>query len=111
MSKTRFFAAQALACLEDDLWINNATHANTMAKELEAVFQKSGINLTHPVESNELFVAIPKEIALLLENNQVKFYPWRAYGKDIYRFVTSCFTQIEIIKALDQLLTSLVGKQ
>ncbi len=61
-SKMRYIAAQFLAYLEDDLWLQNARHANRMAKKLATGIGKTGnVTLLHPVEANGIFAKIPRE--------------------------------------------------
>ena len=52
-SKGRFLAAQILALLDGDLWLDNARTANAAAQEIAAACTG---RLLHPVEANELFV-------------------------------------------------------
>jgi threonine aldolase len=59
-SKMRFLAAQFDALLEGDLWLANASHANTMARRLAgAVGRIEGAELAYPVEANGVFVTLP----------------------------------------------------
>lgn len=58
-SKHRFLAAQWLGLLEDNLWLSNARHANAMAARLGRGLTESGLVLDHPVEANQVFVALP----------------------------------------------------
>ncbi len=90
MSKTRFAAAQFLAYLEHDLWLNNARHANAMAKKL-AAFLKTvpGVSINHDVQGNELFVHMPQAMADHLLSHGAFFYSW---GEGCYRLVTSWAT-------------------
>jgi hypothetical protein len=54
-SKGRYLAAQILAMLKGDLWLNNARHANAAAGEIAAA---AADRLIHPVEANEVFIAL-----------------------------------------------------
>lgn len=61
-SKMRFLSAQFERLLSDDLWLQNARHANSMAKRLAAgLLELPGVALTQPVESNAIFVSMPRE--------------------------------------------------
>ena len=91
MSKSRFFACQFLAYLEQDLWLQNATNANFMAQKCAQILHNNNIKIMCPVEANELFISLPIETANYLRQNNYSFYEWGA-GTGIYRFVTSCFT-------------------
>ena len=54
LSKGRFLAAQILALLEDELWLDNARAANAAAQTLAKAAPQ---RLVHPVEANEVFVS------------------------------------------------------
>ena len=50
-SKMRFLAAQFIALLDDDLWLQNARHANAMASRLAAgLTDLPGVDVVYPVE-------------------------------------------------------------
>jgi threonine aldolase len=75
-SKTRFLAAQYHAYLKDDLWREIATHVTGQARSLAARLEEfPEIRLAYPVQSNGLFVRLPKAwIAPLRE--RFFFYVW-----------------------------------
>ena len=79
-SKMRFLAAQFDALLGSDLWLKNASHANTMARRLaEAIAAIDGVELAHPVESNGVFANLPSgAIDRLREalSAALPFYVW-----------------------------------
>ncbi|GAA3120630.1 hypothetical protein GCM10020001_046090 [Nonomuraea salmonea] len=59
-SKMRFISTQLTALLTDDLWRENATHANHMAIRLaDGLKDISGVSLAHPVQSNAVFATLP----------------------------------------------------
>ncbi len=61
-SKMRFVSAQFIEYLSNELWKKNAQNANNMAKYLsEKVKNLKNTEILFPVESNELFVKLPKE--------------------------------------------------
>lgn len=75
-SKSRFIAAQYLAYLEDDLWLENARHANSMAQYLaESLEGLLGVQITQKVESNAVFAIIPKDVYTKLAEKHF-FYIW-----------------------------------
>ena len=74
-SKGRFAAAQLLAMLEGDLWLANARTANAAAQEIASV---CGERLLHPVEANEIFVALAAAEAAALRAQGFDFYDWPA---------------------------------
>jgi len=58
-SKMRFVAAQFSALLQDQLWLQNAEHANAMARRLaDGVAGVPGVRLCQKVESNGVFAAL-----------------------------------------------------
>ena len=74
-SKGRFAAAQVLALIEEGLWLENARAANAAAQEIAAA---SGERLLHPVEANEIFVALAPVEAAALRKQGFDFYDWPA---------------------------------
>lgn len=83
LSKGRYLAAQILAMLDGDLWLDNARAANRAATTLA---EAAGARLVHPVEANELFVRVTPDEAATLRGQGFDFYDW-APGK--IRLVTS----------------------
>ena len=82
-SKGRMLAAQILALLEDDLWLDNARASNAAAQALAAA---APARLTHPVEANEVFLRLTDEEAADLRSQGFDFYEW---GAGQIRLVTS----------------------
>ena len=74
-SKGRYLAAQVLAMLDDDLWLDNARAANARATELAAA---AGTRLVHPVEANEVFLRATPDEAAALRARGFDFYDWAA---------------------------------
>ncbi len=61
-SKMRYIAAQFDALLTDELWLNNARHANEMASILkDKLGNVPGVEIVFPVESNAVFAKIDKK--------------------------------------------------
>jgi threonine aldolase len=75
-SKMRFVAAQLNALLEGGLWLENASHANRMAKLLaEKVAKIPAVKIVQPVQANAVFASLPrKALDKLLE--KYFFYTW-----------------------------------
>jgi threonine aldolase len=75
-SKMRFLAAQFDALLDGGVWRANASHANAMARRLEAAVRDiPGVAVTRPTQANAVFAVIDRAArAVLLE--QFDFYPW-----------------------------------
>jgi len=75
-SKMRFIAAQFIALLEDDLWLDNARRANAAAAALkQAVESLPYVEIAHPVEANALFVQLPPALIEPLQQ-ETFFWPW-----------------------------------
>ena len=99
-SKGRMLAAQILALLEKDLWLDNAAAANAAAQRLaEAAPER----LVHPVEANELFLRVDADEAARLTGQGFDFYDW---GPGVIRLVTSWDQQDE---AIDRLASAIVA--
>ena len=101
LSKGRFLAAQLLALLEDDHWLENARAANAGAAALATAAPQ---RLLHPVEANELFVAATPAEATRLRAAGFGFYDWAA-GE--IRFVVSWNQPEAEIEALARALAAL----
>ena len=82
-SKGRMLAAQILAMLDGDLWIENARSANAAA---QALAQAAPDRLVYPVEANEIFLKVTPDEAASLRAAGFDFYDW-APGE--IRLVTS----------------------
>lgn len=82
-SKGRMFAAQILAMLENDLWLDNARASNAAA---QIIARAAGDRLSYPVQANEIFVKATAAEAETLRAKGFDFYDW---GPDEIRFVTS----------------------
>jgi threonine aldolase len=82
-SKGRFLAAQILAMLDGDLWLQNGRAANAAAAEIAGA---AGDRLLHPVEANEVFVMLSADERAALRAQGFSFYDW---GAQAARLVTS----------------------
>jgi threonine aldolase len=83
LSKGRMLAAQILAMLEGDLWLENGRRANFAA---QALAQAAPGRLVYPVEANEIFLRVTADEAARLRSLGFDFYDW-APGE--IRLVTS----------------------
>ena len=90
-SKGRMLAAQILALLEDDLWLDNGRAANAAA---QALAKAAPDRLVHAVEANEVFLRASPEEAAALRSDGFDFYDWRP-GE--IRLVTSWDQQGEAV--------------
>jgi threonine aldolase len=76
VSKHRFVAAQLDAYLNDDLWLELARHANRMADRLAAGLAAIGLVPAWPVEANELFLILPRNVDMRLKGAGASYYAW-----------------------------------
>jgi threonine aldolase len=59
-SKMRFLSAPWVGILQDGAWLRHARHANEMARRLEAGLRGiPGVEISHPIQSNAVFVKFP----------------------------------------------------
>ena len=82
-SKGRYQAAQVLALLEADRWLENGRAANAGAAAIAAA---AGDRLVLPVEANEIFLRLTAGEATSLRGQGFDFYDW---GEGEARIVTS----------------------
>jgi threonine aldolase len=94
LSKGRYLAAQILAMLEGDVWLDNARAANAAARSLA---NAAGKRLIHSVQANELFVRISPQEAASLRSQGFDFYDW---GPGEIRLVTSWDQDMEAVARL-----------
>lgn len=81
VSKSRYLGAQMLAYLHDELWLENARHANSMADRLAAGLRVlSGVHLPLPVEANEVFAVMPRTLHEALLASGARFSAWPGEG-------------------------------
>jgi threonine aldolase len=97
-SKSRFIASQFLAYFENDLWKQIATHSCHMAGQLTNELKKfSNLKIVYPVESNAVFVQIPKNLVKEIRKDYF-FYVWDE--KDFTCRLMMCWdTQVDDIAA------------
>lgn len=107
-SKMRFVSAQFVALLEDGLWLENAAHANAMARLLaERVGAIPGVRITHPVEANEVFAVLPHAIIAPLQA-EFDFYTWDERANEV-RWVASWDTAEADVERLAAALARELG--
>ena len=100
-SKGRFLAAQVLAMLEDDLWLDNARAANAAARIIaDAVPDR----LVHPAEANELFVRMDAAEREAVRAQGFAFYDW---DDSCIRLVTSWATDPDHAEKLGKAIAAL----
>jgi threonine aldolase len=81
ISKSRFVAAQLLAFLGDGHWLDLARSANDLARRLAEGIEKSGVaRLAFPVEANEMFAILPRDLDAKLRAAGAVYYQWPGKG-------------------------------
>lgn len=108
-SKMRFIAAQFLGLLEDDLWLENARHANRMAQILaEGIRRFPQVQITQRVEANAVFATLPKEYIAPLQERHY-FYVWNESTNEV-RLMTAFDTSEDdvarFLRSVDEVLRS-----
>lgn len=97
-SKMRFISAQFEALLSDGLWLQNASHANRMAKELErAIREIPGVTISRPVACNAIFARIPRAAIAPLQD-RFFFYVFDEASSEV-RWMTTYETTHEDVRA------------
>lgn len=104
-SKMRFISTQFNVYLTDDLWLQNARHANEMAQELaHSIENLPGIEISRPVQTNMVFAELDTS---LLKTPQEKYTFSLLDSETIeIRFVTSFDTTQEDIERFVEPVTS-----
>ncbi|GAA1612007.1 low specificity L-threonine aldolase [Leucobacter chromiireducens subsp. solipictus] len=100
-SKMRFVSAQLLALYEGGLWERSAAHTNALAARLAkgiAELAVPGVAIAQPVESNAVFVTMPREVAARAQA-EFAFGPWPA-APDMYRLMCAFDTTEADVDAL-----------
>ncbi|MEL7690220.1 threonine aldolase family protein [Citromicrobium bathyomarinum] len=100
-SKGRYLAAQLLAMIEDDLWLDNARAANAAAR---AIAQSGAGRLMHPVEANEVFIRLTPQERETLREQGFQFYDW---GADAARFVAAWDSDLAEARMLGERIADL----
>jgi threonine aldolase len=101
LSKGRMLAAQILAMLDGNLWLENARAANAAAQTLA---NAAPGRLVYPVDANEVFLKATPEEAAALRAQGFDFYDW-APGE--IRLVTSWDQGGEPVERLAAAIASL----
>jgi len=101
LSKGRYLAAQLLAMLDGDLWLDNARASNTAATALS---RAAPDRLVYPVEANEVFLRATADEAKRLRGQGFDFYDW---GPGEIRLVTSWDQQGEALERLAAAIAAL----
>jgi threonine aldolase len=106
-SKMRFVSAQLLALLENDRWIDNATHANRMATLLAAALAGiDGVEMLGAPEANAVFARLPA--AAIPPLQQWSFF-WRWPGDSLVRWMTSFATTESDVERFVEGVRTVIG--
>ncbi|MFB4309229.1 threonine aldolase family protein [Actinomadura sp. GTD37] len=104
-SKMRYVSAQLVALLDGDLWLRNASHANAMARRLEAAARTvPGVEITQAVQANTVFAIIPPDAAERLRK-RFPFYTWDEATGEV-RWVCSFDTAADDVDAFAAALSA-----
>ncbi|MEQ9642501.1 MAG: beta-eliminating lyase-related protein [Alphaproteobacteria bacterium] len=88
LSKMRLISAQLVAYCDEAVWRANAAHANAMARRLgDGLVAQAGARLAHPLQINEVFVALSEKVAQGMLDGGVGFHGWPTSGSDVHRLV------------------------
>lgn len=101
LSKGRYLAAQILALLEGDLWLDNGRAANAAARQ---VADAAGARCVHPVQANEIFIRVTAAEAASLRAQGFDFYDW---GEGEARLVTAWNHSAEDVRPLAAAIAAL----
>lgn len=111
-SKVRYISAQFSALLADDLWIDNARHANEMARRLHAlVADHQAFTVGTPPAVNSLFPAFSPDVpADSIESlrDWSFFYDWDAHHRQV-RWMTAWDTTAQDLETFRSGLDHFLG--
>jgi threonine aldolase len=107
-AKGWLLAAQFKALFKDDLYFKLGKHLNDMAMHLAAFFTQQGFEFLAPVESNQVFVVLPDDLAKkLLEHYVLSSMPAPEAGKTCVRLCTSWSTSEQDVEKFISVFKSL----
>jgi threonine aldolase len=107
LSKMRFLSAQLAAYIEDGLWLRNAAQANGRAADLaRALAGIAGATLVTPVETNQVFAALPDDAFTALLHAGIDIHRWGPPGSSVTRLVTAFDTGAEEIEEFARALAA-----
>lgn len=100
-SKMRYISAQFSAFLANNLWLQNASHANEMAQLLARQLQDiPGVQITQKVEANMVYAVIPNHCITRLQK-QYYFHRFNERTCEV-RLMCSFTTQPEDVQSFAQ---------
>ncbi|QFU15414.1 threonine aldolase family protein [Microvirga thermotolerans] len=122
ISKGRLISAQLEGYFAADHWLDNARHANRMARLLaEGLMRLPGVRLAWPVEANEVFPVLPRAASEALRAAGAGFMEWTqaslpegetiAADEALIRLVMSYATQEEEVRRFLQAASTALSRQ
>jgi threonine aldolase len=103
-SKMRFISAQFEALFTNDLWLQNARHANRMAQLLKREISKiPQVKIIYNVEANGVFAQIPRKAIAKLQKRYF-FYVWNE-AQSVVRWMCSWDTTADDVKQFAEFLS------
>lgn len=109
-SKARFVAAQMLALLDRDRWLEHAEHANAMAHLLaDRVRDVQGVSLAREPEANAVFVHLPHDAIAPLREWSF-FWDWDE-AEGLVRWMTHFATRPEDVERFVAGVEAFVGQR
>ncbi|PHX60717.1 MAG: threonine aldolase [Actinobacteria bacterium] len=106
-SKMRFTSAQFIALLTDELWRENAKHANSMAQRLAAgVKEIPGVTITQPTQANAVFAQLPAAAIHRLQAH-TPFYVWNEARSEVRWVCSWDTTETDLDEFIDALKAEL----
>lgn len=110
MSKMRFLSTQIDAYISNNLWLDNAKHANAMADRIRTGLRSiDNIELIRPSRTNIVFCKMPDELINKLLDNGFQFY-YDRWGQGIVRLVTSYATKPEDVERFIDVIRSAINE-
>jgi threonine aldolase len=108
-SKMRFISAQFDALLTNNLWLQNAHHANRMARLLQKEVSKiQQVKIVYKVEANGVFAKIPRHAIAKLQKRYF-FYVWND-EESVVRWMCSFDTNAEDVQQFAKFVAQTVRR-
>ena len=108
-SKMRFIAAQFERFLHNEFWLENALHANKMARLLEEQVKLiPEVKITQKVEANAVFAILPPEVVARLQKEYF-FYVWDESTSEV-RWMCSFDTTEEDVLDFTRILREIMNE-
>jgi threonine aldolase len=108
-SKMRFISAQFDALLTNNLWLQNAQHANRMARLLQKEVSKiPQVKIVYKVEANGVFAKIPRQAIAKLQKRYF-FYVWND-EESVVRWMCSFDTNAEDVQQFAKFVAQTVRR-